>query len=224
MIRADQRRPSNKAAETPKYYPLSGRAVMIPEPTYPREAKAAKANGEVEVEVKIDAAGNVVSATAASGPQELRQAAEKAAMLSKFAPTLAEGRAVRVAGLIVYNFVNAGKIEVSVRKMVAEPLNAEEKKALLVAQKLHFWLYDLYVRVRDGKTDAGANDAKFVRDGLASIEIALVPDSTLDALRKSGFDGEFVKGSRIKAVGRIAPDKLGALAELNEVRLIIPKY
>ncbi|MEP7213760.1 MAG: TonB family protein [Acidobacteriota bacterium] len=224
MIRADQRKPSNRAAETPKYYPLNGRAIMIPEPTYPKEAKAAKAKGEVEVEIKIDAAGNVVSATAASGPQELRRAAETAAMLSKFAPTFAEGRAVRVAGVIVYNFVNTGKVEVSVRKMTAESLNAEEKKALLFAQKLHFWLYDLYVRVRDGKTDAGENDAKFVRDGLASVEIALVPDSTLDALRKAGFDGEFVKGSRTKAVGRIAPDRLGALAELKEVRLIIPKY
>jgi hypothetical protein len=147
-------------------------------------------------------------------------------MLSKFAPTFAEGRAVRVSGLIVYNFVSAEKVEVSVRKMTAEPLNDAERKALSFAQKLHFWLYDLFARTRDGKTEAGVNDAKFVRDGSASIQITLTPGAAgkLDALRKAGFEGEFVKGSKLKAVGRAAPGKLGALAELPEVMLIIPKY
>jgi TonB family protein len=192
---------------------------------YPKEAKEAKATGEVAVEVKIDTSGNVVSASAQSGPQELRPAAETASMLSKFAPAFAEGRQIRVTGLIVYNFVNEEKVEVSVRKMTAEPLNAEDKKAILIAQKLQFWLYDLYVRTRDGKTEAGANDAKFVRDGRASVEVFFVADSSgkIDELRKAGFEGELVKGSSGKAVGRIAIDKLGNLAELKDVRLIIPK-
>ena len=215
-----------KPAKVAKYYPLNGRAVVIPEPAYPKEAKAAKARGEVAVEIRIDAAGNVVSARAVSGPKELVPPAETAAMLSKFAPTFAEGRAVRVSGLIVYNFVSAEKVEVSVRKMTAEPLNDAERKALSFAQKLHFWLYDMFARTRDGKTEAGVNDAKFVRDGSASIEITLAPGAAgkLDALRKAGFEGEFVKGSKLKAVGRAAPGKLGALAELPEVMLIIPKY
>jgi len=206
--------------------PLIGRAVVIPEPVYPKEAKAAKATGEVAVEIKIDTAGNVVSASAQSGPQELRQAAETAAMLSKFAPALAEGRRVRVTGMIVYNFVNEEKVEVSVRKMTAEPLNAEDKKAIVIAQKLQFWLYDLYVRTRDGKAGPGANDGKFVRDGRASVEVFFAADSSgkIDELRKAGFEGELVKGSAGKAVGRVPISKLGDLAELKEVRLIIPKF
>ena len=224
--RAAELDPGNKTAKAQRYYPLNGRAVIMPEPAYPEKATAVKAKGEVAVEVQIDTAGNVVSARANSGPAELREAAETAAMLSKFAPTFAEGRAVRVAGLIVYNFLNAEKVEVSVRKMTAEPLNADEKKALLLAQKLHFWLYDLYTRVRDRKSGVGPNDAKFVRDGHASVEIVLAPESAgkLDALKKAGFEGGFLKGSGVRAVGRVAPDRLGELAELKEVKLIIPKY
>jgi TonB family protein len=209
--------------KAPKYYPLNGRAVVIPEPAYPAEAKAAKAKGEVAVEIKIDAAGNVVAAKAVSGPNELRRASETAAMLSKFAPTLAEGRAVRVAGAIVYDFVDEKKVVVSVRKMVAEPLNDDEKKAVVLAQKLHFWLYDLHMRTQQGGTENGANDARFMRGGRAYIEVVLSDKGSFDALRKAGFDGELVKGSRSKAVGSIAPDRLGALAELSDVKLISPK-
>ena len=221
--RAAQLHPSAKPVREPKYYPLNGRAVVIPEPVYPKDAKIAKARGKVEVEIKIDAAGNVVSANALSGPKELRQPATDAAMLSKFAPTFAAGRAVRVSGLMVYDFVDAKKVEVSVRKMTAEPLNAEEKKALMLGQKLHFWLYDLYARVRDGKLVAGPNDWMFVRDGRARVEVLLTDTGSLDALRKAGFEGDFVKGSRSKAVGTVQLARLGVLAESADVELIVPK-
>lgn len=101
---------------------LNGKAVSLPKPAYPAEAKEAKAAGAVAVDILIDEAGNVVTAVsqpydqtsikAADGtpaePRELhpalRTAAETAALSARFAPTLLNGEPVRVRGRIVYNF------------------------------------------------------------------------------------------------------------------------
>jgi hypothetical protein len=51
----------------------------------------------------IDEEGNIASANAISGHPLLRQAAEQAALESKFAPTSLSGQPVRVTGIITYN-------------------------------------------------------------------------------------------------------------------------
>ena len=102
---------------------LSGKAVNLPKPAYPVEAREAQAEGAVAVDVEIDENGEVVSATAQwqdqavkrsddGSPLEikevhpaLRAAAEEAARGAKFSPTLLSGEPVRVKGRIVYNFV-----------------------------------------------------------------------------------------------------------------------
>lgn len=53
----------------------------------------------------IDEKGNVYSAEAVSGHRDLSFAAETAACEAKFSPTLLSGEAVRVTGIITYNFV-----------------------------------------------------------------------------------------------------------------------
>ena len=83
---------------------LNGKAVNLPTPTYPEIARRAGASGVVEVEVVIDVTGKVISAKATSGPVTLRQAAEMAAKLARFGPTLLSGQPVRVSGVIAYNF------------------------------------------------------------------------------------------------------------------------
>lgn len=84
---------------------LNGKATNLVQPTYPPAAKAVRANGAVNVQVTIDEQGNVVSASAVSGHPLLRAAAEAAARESKFSPTILSGKAVKVTGIIVYNFV-----------------------------------------------------------------------------------------------------------------------
>ena len=74
-------------------------------PAYPRAAHAVHASGAVRVQVLIDELGRVVSATALDGHPLLRQASEKAARKSRFATTLLDGIPVKIAGVIVYNFV-----------------------------------------------------------------------------------------------------------------------
>ncbi len=61
--------------------------------------------GKVTVKVMIDEDGNVISAKALGGNQQLAETAVKAARQAKFAPTLLAGDPVQVTGDIVYNFV-----------------------------------------------------------------------------------------------------------------------
>lgn len=104
---------------------LNGKAVSLPLPKYPEEAKKDGAEGAIAVTITIDEEGNVTSAAAAFDYQAatrttdgdkpeakpahplLRDAAEKAAMEAKFAPTRLSGQPVKVAGLLIYNFVTS---------------------------------------------------------------------------------------------------------------------
>lgn len=84
---------------------LNGRAIRLPQPTYPPIAKAAKAGGTVVVQILLDENGNVISAHAVSGHPLLKAAAEAAAREARFTPTKLSGQAVRVSGTLTYNFV-----------------------------------------------------------------------------------------------------------------------
>ncbi|HEX8368842.1 MAG TPA: TonB family protein [Pyrinomonadaceae bacterium] len=83
---------------------VNGKAINLVKPQFSPAAKAVKASGAVNVQVLIDEKGNVVSASAVSGHQLLRQSAEQAARASKFTPTFLTGQPVKVTGVIVYNF------------------------------------------------------------------------------------------------------------------------
>ncbi len=84
---------------------LNGKAISLPLPPYPPIAKAANASGSVTVQITIDEEGNVISASAASGHPLLRAAAVTAAREAKFSPTKLNGQAVKVVGVLLYNFV-----------------------------------------------------------------------------------------------------------------------
>jgi TonB family protein len=83
---------------------INGKASYLPKPPYPASARAVGASGAVNVQVMIDERGSVISAKAVSGHPLLRQAAEDAARKAKFTPTYLSETAVKVNGLIVYNF------------------------------------------------------------------------------------------------------------------------
>jgi len=83
---------------------VNGEAKLLPKPVYSAAAKAVKANGTVNVQVLIDEAGNVVSASALDGHSLLKGDAERAARSAKFKPTLLSGQPVKVSGIIVYRF------------------------------------------------------------------------------------------------------------------------
>lgn len=84
---------------------LNGKAISLPRPTYPPAARAVRASGPVIIQVIIDEDGTIYSADATSGHPLLRQASRIAACEAKFAPTLLEGKPVKVQGVITYNYV-----------------------------------------------------------------------------------------------------------------------
>ena len=59
---------------------LNGKAIKLPKPAYPAEAKAARAGGTVRIKVTIDEDGNVTSAELANEPYEVDYLAKKHAL------------------------------------------------------------------------------------------------------------------------------------------------
>jgi TonB family protein len=84
---------------------LNGKAIYLPQPEYPAAAKAAGTAGTVVVRITIDEQGNVISATAVSGPPALQQVSINAALLARFSATNLLGEPVQVVGIVTYNFV-----------------------------------------------------------------------------------------------------------------------
>lgn len=128
---------------------VNGSAISLPKPEFPAAAKAVNASGTVNVQVLIDEEGNVVSAKAVSGHPLLRQAAEESAQGAKFKPTLLSGQAVKVNGVVVYNFVgpspnwtNTGfQFATAETQGIRVEINlpeefAEEKNSLISSMKL----------------------------------------------------------------------------------------
>jgi TonB family protein len=84
---------------------VNGQAKDLPKPEYSAAARQVNAQGKVDVQVTIDESGRVISAHAVSGHPLLRPAAENAAHRARFSPTLLSETAVKVTGVIVYNFI-----------------------------------------------------------------------------------------------------------------------
>ena len=83
---------------------LNGKAISLPKPEYPAEARAAGVEGVVVIRVTVDEQGNVTEASAVSGPQMLQEVCLSAAIQAKFSPTLLSGEPVKVTGVLVFNF------------------------------------------------------------------------------------------------------------------------
>src|SRR5829696_810976 len=83
---------------------LTSKALFLATPNYPPLARPIRLQGVVTVQVLIDETGKVISAKAVSGHPILVPEAQKAAMQSRFSPTLLSEVPVKVSGVITYNF------------------------------------------------------------------------------------------------------------------------
>jgi len=84
---------------------LNGRAISLPAPAYPAEARSIRASGVVMVQVTIDTAGKVVDAIVVCGHPVFAKPSVDAAYRARFTPTKLSGMPVKVNGIIIYNFV-----------------------------------------------------------------------------------------------------------------------
>ncbi|MBX3276680.1 MAG: energy transducer TonB [Acidobacteria bacterium] len=83
---------------------LQGSAIRRVQPPYPPIAKAARAQGAVQVQVTISEDGRVIDAQVVSGHPLLREAALQAARQWAFKPTELSGVPVKVQGVLTFNF------------------------------------------------------------------------------------------------------------------------
>jgi TonB family protein len=86
--------------------------VSAPKPAYPAKAVAAKAEGDVQVDVKIDTTGKVTEATFVSGHETLEKSVIDAALKWKFNETT-EDIGTRSARLTFTFYLDADKYEES---------------------------------------------------------------------------------------------------------------
>lgn len=208
---------------------LNGRATSLPKPAYPAAAKSVRAGGAVSVQVTIDESGRVISAQPVSGNPLLKAAAKKAAEGATFAPTMLSGKPVKISGVITYNFVDqspgaSSQGAVVVDKMKVVPLSPGDKQRLQLAEKLHTWLFAIVERLGNPSAKAAENEVMFVHDGKADlrIELKFASTSAREQLKAAGFEIVSEKGKTI-LTGRIAIEKIAALAAIDEVKLVIPK-
>jgi len=80
-------------------------------------------------------------------------------------------------------------------------------------------------RLKDKKAVAGPDEAKFIRNGKAEVQIWLTEksDETIAALKALGFEVVLDPKSAKLVIGRLPIEKLAALAELKSVRYVAPQ-
>lgn len=80
---------------------LNDLAIDLPKPEFPSDTKG---SGTVTVEVVVNEKGEVSASSVVSGPQPLWSAAGAAARKARFHPPLKDGKPVKVAGMLTFDF------------------------------------------------------------------------------------------------------------------------
>ena len=104
-------------------------------------------------------------------------------------------------------------------------LSPEEKKRAELQSRLHPSILAVIDRLKTKGTNAGADEAKFIRDGKAEIQIWLTDKSAenLAKLKELGFEVVLDPKSAKLIIGRLSIEKLEALADLNFIRYVAPQ-
>ncbi|HSB11286.1 MAG TPA: VIT and VWA domain-containing protein [Blastocatellia bacterium] len=106
----------------------------------------------------------------------------------------------------------------------ADRLSPEEQRRRELLAKLNPSIAAVIERLKDKNAKPSADEAKFVRDGKAEIQIWLADKSpeTLAQLKQLGFEMILDPKTAKLIIGRLPIEKLAALAELKAVRYIAP--
>jgi hypothetical protein len=101
---------------------------------------------------------------------------------------------------------------------------AEKKRAALEA-RLHPSILAVVDRLKNKAATAGADEAKFIRDGKAEVQVWLTDKSaeSLAALKALGFEVVLDPKTAKLVIGRLPIEKLEALAELKCIRYVAPQ-
>src|SRR6266508_3577805 len=107
----------------------------------------------------------------------------------------------------------------------AEPsriISPEEQHLAQLRARLHPSIIAVIDRLKNKGANAGTDEAKFIRDGKAEIQIWLTEKSeeTLAKLKELGFEVVLDPKTAKLLIGRLSIEKLAALAELKFIRYV----
>ena len=104
-------------------------------------------------------------------------------------------------------------------------LSPEEQKRADLQAKLHPSLVAVVDRLKDPKRQPATDEAKFVRNGKAELQIWLTDKSeaTMAKLKEIGFEVVLDPKTAKMVIGRLPVEKLSALSELKFVRYVAPQ-
>jgi hypothetical protein len=104
-------------------------------------------------------------------------------------------------------------------------LTPEAQKRAQLQSKFHPSVLAVLDRLKDTKASPGPDEAKFIRNGKAEIQIWLTDKSeeTLAKLKELGFEVVLDPKTAKLVIGRLPIEKLAALAELKSVRYVAPQ-
>jgi Ca-activated chloride channel family protein len=111
------------------------------------------------------------------------------------------------------------------READARALTPEEQKRAQLTAKFHPTVLAVIDRLKDTKASPGPDEAKFIRNGKAEIQIWLTDksDETMAKLKELGFEVVLDPKTAKMVIGRLPIEKLAALAELKSVRYVAPQ-
>src|SRR6266403_1824475 len=104
-------------------------------------------------------------------------------------------------------------------------LSPEEKKRADLQSKFHPSVLTVIDRLKDPKAKPSADEAKFIHNGKAEIQIWLTEksDANMAKLKELGFEVVLDPKTATLVIGRIPIEKLAVLAELKFVRYVGPQ-
>ncbi|MEK7832630.1 MAG: TonB family protein, partial [Acidobacteriota bacterium] len=196
---------------------LMSAAISKVMPKYP---PACRCSGVAQVHIAINEEGKVVDAVVVSGHPLVRASAMEAARQWLFKPWFIDGPNIyRVHGVLTFKFdLEEGKLPT-----VTSTTSALSPHLQQLWPKLHPSISLVLERLA-AKTSPSLNEAAFVRNGKASLEVRLADktSSAIAQLKKLGFVVEKNPQSSKLVIGRLPIEKLEALAGLEIVRYVSP--
>jgi Ca-activated chloride channel family protein len=110
-------------------------------------------------------------------------------------------------------------------EVASRSLSPEEENRQRLLTKLNPSILAVIERLKNKEAKPGPDEARFIRDGKAEIQLWLTDKSeeTLAELKKLGFEVVLDPKTAKLVIGRLPIDKLGALAELKSVRYVAPQ-
>jgi len=108
---------------------------------------------------------------------------------------------------------------------VRRALSPAEQNRAQLQSKFHPVLLAVIDRLKESKLKASADEARFIHNGKAEIQIWLTDksDETMSKLKELGFEVVLDPKTAKLVIGRLSIDKLAALAELKSVRYVAPQ-